>query len=298
MWHVLESQNTYTPLGIRFWDPVIDEQIGEALHVRAWPEDANQPVVHAHRTRSNIYAFDSLPGMRALEFGPSRAGTPTRAGEVQSPPANRGFVVEVTDLKRRYLDVGFRVNLPLPYRGVFLLNGSLSPPQISPKGFHLYSAPTRTLPPATTVIRGEFEDQWTGRPAPNAVLRITAEDDSIWYALADQRGRFAAILPYPTLIDGLASSPPAGGRTLSAHTWQLLVEVLYEPHHVADLPGTALKDYPSVLTQSTANIWSRLPEHGGSPRPDLTTQIRFGEELTLRTDGLAALRVSPSSSPP
>ncbi len=298
MWSVLESQNTFTPLGIRFWDPVIDEQVGEALHVRAWPEDAQQPIVQASRTRSNIYAFGRLPGMRTLESGPPRAGTPTRAGETESPPANRSFVVEVSDIKRRYLDVGFRVDLPLPYRGVFLLNGSLSPPQVSPKGFHLYSAPTRTLPPATTVIRGELEDQWTGGAAANAVIRITAEDESIWYALADQHGHFAAVLPYPTLIDGLGASPPADGRTLSSHSWQLLVEVLYEPAHVDGLPGTELKDYPSVLTQSAANVWSRLPEHGGSPRPDLTTQIRFGEELTLRTDGLAALRVSPASSPP
>ena len=298
MWRALESLNTFTPLGIRFWDPVVDEQIDEALHVRAWPEQAQRPIVHARRTRSSVYAFSRMPGMRALEFGPPRAGTPNRAGEAQSPPAAGSFVIEVSDRSRRYVNVGFRVDLPLPYRGVFLLNGSLSPPQVSPKGFHLYSAPTRTLPPATTVIRGELEDQWTGGAASNAVIRITAEDGSIWYALADERGRFAAILPYPTLIDGLGASPPTGGRTLSSHTWQLLIEILYEPTHVDDLPGTELKDYPSVLTQSTANVWSRLPEHGGSPRPDLTTQIRFGEELTLRTDGLAALRVSPASSPP
>ena len=51
---VIERQTIFTPLGIRFWDPATDAQIGDGLRERAWPDGATEPVRDAFRTGSGI----------------------------------------------------------------------------------------------------------------------------------------------------------------------------------------------------------------------------------------------------
>lgn len=293
MYQVIEKISTYTPLGIRFWDPVLDNQIRDALTVTARPEFSPRPVITAYRTRSGVYAFNGLSNMRDIEHGSSRADS------VSSPPTSHSFVIEVRDERRRYVDVGFKVDLPLSYKGLFLSNLPSSPPSGSPKGFNLYSAATRTPPALVTAVRGELFAIAADKPAAHALVRITTEDGFSWFGLADEQGRFAAVMPYPTLIDGIGGSPTANNRKpLYEQTWNLAIEVLFEPTHLQELPGSRMKDYKSILNQSQAQIWPISPKKGGLPIANQHVQLEFGKEVILKTAGLSKLLVSPAASPP
>lgn len=293
MYKVIEKTATYTPLGIRFWDPVLDNHIRDALTVTARPESSPRPVRTAYRTQSGVYAFNGLPNMRDIENGFIGVDS------ASSPPVSYGFVIEVTDGQQRYVDVGFKVTLPLPYKGLFLSDLSSSPPGSSLKGFHLYSAPNRTPPAMITAVRGEVFDNSADQPAAQAVVRVTTEDEFSWFGLADTQGRFAALMPYPTLIDGIGGSPSAINRKhLYEQTWNLTIEVLYEPTQLQQLPNSIMKDYHSILNQRQADIWPISPDDGGQPAVNQIVQLNFGKDVILKTEGLSKLLISPAASPP
>lgn len=293
MYQLIEKISTYTPLGIRFWDPVLDNQIRDALMVTARPQFSPRPVITAYLTRSDVYAFNGLPNMRDIEHGSCGANS------VSSPPTSHSFVIEVRDERRRYVDVGFKVDLPLSYKGLFLSNLPSSPPSGSPKGFNLYSAATRTPPALLTAVRGELFDCAADKPAAHAVVRVTTEDGFSWFGLADEQGRFATLMPYPTLIDGIGGSPTANNRRLLCEqTWDLKIEVHYEPTHLQEVPGSRMKDYCSILNQPQARIWLISPEDGGLPMANQHVQLTFGKEVILKTAGFSKLLVSPAASPP
>ncbi|HLP57643.1 MAG TPA: hypothetical protein VK186_02380, partial [Candidatus Deferrimicrobium sp.] len=66
---MFEQVNTFTPLGIRFWDSALDRQVGDHLLVKAYPVHGYGSPVHAFRSASGIYAFQGLPGLREIETG-------------------------------------------------------------------------------------------------------------------------------------------------------------------------------------------------------------------------------------
>lgn len=292
---VLETLGTFTPLGIRFWDPVLDTQVRDELLVRAWPDPGLRPVTAAFRTASDVYAFRGLPGLRALE-------TPPASGSQEppeSPPAGRRFVVEVEDARRRFLPAAFAVELPLPYRGLFLVGaGSGSPAEPVPRGFLLHSAPSRPCPPWLAAVRGELAERDGGAPAAHAVVRVLIPGEPVWHGLADAEGRFAALLPWPTLAEGLGGSPAGSQGPLSARSWSVRVEVLYEPGRREALPGTAVPDSLSVLRQGAAGVWPVGPDDGGAEETGWDGELAYGGELVVRTEGLARLLVTPRASPP
>ena len=119
----IEELDLFCPLGLRFWDPVLDRPVGEGLLVSAWPLPAARPVTRAFRTRSGVYAFQRLPGLGPVERPSASDNAPSAA----SPPGGRPFVVEVVDTRRRFLPAAVEIELPLPYRGVFLAQGPGAP---------------------------------------------------------------------------------------------------------------------------------------------------------------------------
>ena len=56
-----ERVTQFTPLGIRFWDSVLDKQVSDHLLIKAYPTAGFRPVINAFRTASGIYAFQGLP---------------------------------------------------------------------------------------------------------------------------------------------------------------------------------------------------------------------------------------------
>jgi len=288
---VLEVALTFTPLGIRFWDPVLDAQVRDELRVRAWPDPGLRPVVEAFRTASDVYAFRNLPGMRAVE-------TPVpQAAPAGSPPSGRRFVVEAEDARRRFLPVAFAVDLPLPYRGLFLTGFEGSPTEEVPRGFLLHSAPSRPCPPWLAAVRGELAER-TGAPVAHAVVRVLIPGEPVWHGLSDAEGRFAVLLPWPTLVEALGGSPPGSKGPLAARSWSVRVEVLAEPGRREALPGSAIPDCLSLLRQGAAGVWPVQPAEGGTEETEWTGELLYGGELVVRTEGLARLLVSPRLSSP
>lgn len=289
---VLEWLTVFTPLGIRFWDPVLDLQVRDGLQVTAWPATALRPVVRASRTGSDIYTFHRLPGLRAVE------------NRLPGAASSRPFVVAVEDGRRRFLPLAFRVELPLPYRGLFIEDDPASPPASPPRGFQLVSAPTRPPASGLAVVRGDLVDLATGAPAGHARVRVEVGGGPPRFGLADAAGHFAVFLPQPTLAENLggspAGSPPEGpGIPLSARRWNLKVSVLWQPEGIASLPGTALPDLASVLAQRrTATVWATAPQEGRGGAPSWHGILHWGRESFVTTHGRSQLLVSASTPSP
>jgi hypothetical protein len=130
------------------------------------------------------------------------------------------------------------------------------------------------------------------------VVRVLIPGEPVWHGLADAEGRFAALLPWPTLAEGLGGSPAGSQGPLSARSWSVRVEVLYEPGRLETLPGTAVPDSLSVLRQGAAGVWPVGPDDGGAEETGWDGELAYGGELVVRTEGLARLLVSPRTSPP
>ncbi|MCB0001416.1 MAG: hypothetical protein KDI07_13060 [Anaerolineae bacterium] len=272
-----ERQTIFTPLGIRFWDPATDAQIGDNLRVRAWPDGATEPVRDAFRTGSGIYAFQGLPGLRDVEY-PSDDGS-------ASPPVLQRFVVSVEDRQRRFLPVVMRIDAP--FRGIYPTAGAASPPDDSLPGFYLFSAPSR---PATALsaVRADLVRQSTGQPAAYAVLELDVEGSGTWHGIADERGCVVVMFPVPPFQATLGSSPPGPQAPPQEQQWQVTARVLYDPANLETPAGAALPDLRSILTQAAGAVW---PAAAGLPAADLSATLNFGQDLILQTTGLDETRL-------
>ena len=290
---VLEELATVCPLGLRFWDAVVDAQIHGSLRVRAWPLPARRPVVNAFRTVSGVYAFQNLPGLIHVER-PSSPPPPA------SPVVTRPFVVEVQDLEGQFLPVAF--NVDLPQRGLFLPPPAGSPGGPLP-GFYLFSSPVRTLAPGVAVVRAELVDAATAQRAPWAVVRVAVAGQGERWGLADEAGRVAVQFPLPLISPGfgqLFASPPATasppGPPVAERSWEVAVAVFWEPSRLAPLPGTKLPDLAQVFQQAPADVLSSV----GSPpvtAPEWQGTLPWDGELVAATAGSRQLWISGQGSP-
>lgn len=271
-----ERQTIFTPLGIRFWDPATDAQIGDGLRVRAWPDGATEPVRDAFRTGTGIYAFQGLPGLRDVEY-PSADGS-------ASPPAAQRFVVSVEDHRRRFLPVVMRVDAP--FYGIYPTSGAASPPADSLPGVYLFSAPWR---PATALssVRADLVRQSTGQPAAYAVLELEVGSGT-WHGIADERGCVAVLFPVPPFQATLGSSPPGPQAPPQEQQWQVTARVLYDPATLETPAGADQPDLRTILTQAAGAVWSAA---AGLPAAELNATLSFGQDLILRTTGLAETRL-------
>lgn len=308
-YRVIEELEVFCPLGLRFWDPVLDRPIQDGLAVSAWPLERGGPRVEAFRSLSGVYAFQGLPGLRPVE----RPAPDDPAGSPAGPPVARSFVVEVVDSKRRFLPAAFEVELPLPYRGVFLAGGpdqGPGSPAVAPPGFFLFSGPVRNRQPGVAAVRGEISSALDGAsggaPAAHALVRVDLPDGDSHWSMTDRDGRFAVLFPYPALTEEL---PPLGGSPpavvsppvspIDERTWEITVTVAWEPSHLATLPGTDQPEHRTVLTQTAADVLTAPP---GSPlppsEPTWTGVLGYGGEVIVKTAGSSRLWIVPGGSPP
>lgn len=282
MFTQLEITNTFTLLGIRFWDVALDRQITHDLSVTAWPLTAPERVTYASRTQSGIYAFHHLPGMRRWE---QATGEEIMAVD---PGDRTRFVIAVTDRQQRYFPVNFPVDLPLPYLGIFPTAVPASPPTAAYPGFYLFSAPTRTATAGLAVLRASLVEANSEQPAAYAVLEAEVQGET-WYGLSDERGIVTILFPYPLFTSSLGASPP-GGPPLSEQQWTVTLRARYEPAAQTALPGAVLPALNSLFAQSAASLW---PLTTGTAVSQLLFTLVFGQELVLRTGTLSTLWVSP-----
>lgn len=294
MYRVIEEINTFTPLGIRFWDPALDQQIRGGLRVHGRRRGRRQ-TVDAVRTDRDIYVFHHLPGLRDVI---NSVGGNT--GE--SPLPTRDYVIEVEDLHRRFNPIAFGVSLPLPYRGLFMV-GEVASPGDTFHGVHLYSAPTRTVARTFGMLHAQMIDTQSGGPAAYAVLEVEFFDGSLATGVADENGRVAVVAPLPPLMEGFASSPATGpGRPLQMQSWDLRVAARYQPGALEDLPDTTLPDYGGIVQQDYGAIVRTISSPALPPAsPGAETwpeELEFGRPLVLRTAGISELLVTPAATSP
>lgn len=301
----IERMTVFTPLGIRFWDPVRDIQVRDHLTVTARPAITHRPISEAFLTTSGIYAFQGLPGLHDIEYPIGELTLET------SPPHKKYFHIEVKDEQQRFLPAVFGVELPLDYRGIFLngisslteINPSVdSPPLGGPPGFCLFSAPTRFASPGLAAVRSCLVEYSTLRPAAYAMLEIHIEDQ-IWYGIADERGCVAVLFPYPVFISISGLSPPDTFQILPLHEqhWEFTIKVRYSPDTLIFPFGKKrTPDLRSICDQSPGVIWPSQPQSPlvESPVSEWVTDLTFGQELVLRTDDLPELWIDAAASPP
>lgn len=292
---VLEQFDTYTPLGLRFWDPALDRAITDGLRVTAWPMLTPGQRISAVRTRSGIHTFRWLPGMRPVEH---RYPDPDFFDA--SVPHRRAFVVTVQDELDRFLPAAFRVDLPLPYGGVFLAERAASIPDGSPRGVYLFSAPTRRTDDRLTAVRGTLADADSREPVPWAQISIRVPHGDVFHGLADDAGRFAVFLPIPSLEEGFAGSPASFGHgtPMGDRGWDITLAANSQPVSLSALPGTALPEYRSILDQAAAELWSSVPDPSGVSDLQLMLRLPFGRQLIVKTPPLSEQLVTPAPGSP
>jgi hypothetical protein len=279
----LEQKSVFTVLGIQFWDFAFDTPITDSLQVSAQLKDTAYPLLPAYRTGSGVYAFQGLPCLRSVEYPPPE---PVAA---PSPAPTFSFVITVADTLDRFVPTVFGVDLPLPYRGLFLSNDVPSPVDAAARAY-LFSAPTRPVVVGMAAVRADLWDHEAQAPAAFAALRVQV-DGSVWLGTADENGRVLVAFPYPLLQRLSLGSPPGSGQgTLTSMSWPITVDVQYEPGAQSLLlqstpfvqwPWNVTPSLKSILeNQSAAQVWLAA---AGPPVAQWTGQLTYGEELVLRT---------------
>lgn len=259
----LERLGYRAALSLRCADAVRRTVVAEGLAAYAWREgDPNRRLPASRSPVSGLLGFGMLPGLSGFQRVRAAGGT----GLSWPPaPAPDPYLVSVVDGARRYLPVLLRVDVPI----------------LAPVDVALHSAVTRSPATGWGVIRGEVHDRGTGVGVGWAVVEITAAGTP-YEVVADGRGRFLLLAPYPEALPPLAGSPPAGPG-LGAMSWPLTVAVRSEPGHLVRPAGTnADADPPelgSILGQAAAE-----QEVGGALQPTSAADLTFGTATVLTLD--------------
>lgn len=269
-----EKITIFTPLGIRFWDPVQKVQITDNLTVRAIPEDTRYPIVNAFRTASGIYAFQGLPGLHGIEYPENK----------RKPNLTKSFIIDIKDNLNRFLPVIFSVSLPLSYKGIYLTYSQNSLPLDDLPGFFLFSAPTRSISSGIAAVRGQLIVKSTNLPAAHAVLEVQV-DGKKWYGIADDRGCIAVMFPYPAFLSKLMASPSNERLPLSLNQqhWNLTIRVRYAQDVLKYPQGINIPYLSSILNQPLGLIWSTIERYA----PEMSLNLIFDQENILHTGGLS-----------
>jgi hypothetical protein len=98
----IEEISRVTPLGLRFWDTLSGNSVGEGLTVTGYPLNNPSRRTEAISNRSGIYLLQNLPGLREIEYG---------YGDVAfwSNVPQKPFVVEVVDSQGRFLPFSYQI---------------------------------------------------------------------------------------------------------------------------------------------------------------------------------------------
>lgn len=271
----LERLTIFTALGIRFWDAALDRQVTDGLIVTARRPGVDQRSVRAFRTRSGVYAFRGLPGLRALEYPADDA---VLEG---SPPALTRFVIEVIDEQRRFVPVVFQVDVP--FFGIYPTGQSDAS---APPGVYLFSAPTRPVASSLGVVRAQLVEllaDGSEQPASFALLEVALAGGPPAFGIADEEGRVAVQLPYPRFTSVLANgSPPASADGTLSQRWEARVRVRFDPPALDVPAGSVVPDLRSIFSQRPGGIQIGLGLPPGGTTTELVTELVFGREVVLR----------------
>ena len=117
---------------------------------------------------------------------------------------------------------------------------------------------------------------------------MEVQESGVWHGIADERGSVAVFFPIPPFQATLGSSPPGPQAPPHEQQWQVTARVLYEPAHLETPAGAGVPDLRTILTQAGGVVWAAA---GGAAAAELNATLSFGQDLTLRTTGLADTRL-------
>jgi hypothetical protein len=290
---LLERIGRVAPLGIRFHDASTGAAIPGGLEVIAYPQVAPIQQRTAFANASGVYVLQNLAGMREFEFGEGDDAF------WSSPPSAQHYIVEVTDLRGRYLSCQFEADVPT--RRLFDLPclPVESPPADPAQSVPLFPSAARSTSGGRAVIRASLYDPALDRPAQSALLAIHYEGRLLARGVSDARGSVMLDFPYPEPIIFLPESPLTSGIALTAQQWTLQINAAYTPP-----PGDAERfDLCALLGAPPATLWSVWDDPAGVT-PMSEAALNFGKEAILRTRDadsgllLSQLFVTATGSPP
>lgn len=273
----LETLRLFTPFGIRFWDDVTGQVIGDGLSVIAYSIAYPARRVAAIVTPHGVYALHGLPGLHAVENG----------GPVTQ---RKPFVIEVVDSAGRFQP--FLLQVEIPANGLFEwtcdplsspFTGGSSPatfPTFAP----LFSSPTRLPPGGMAVVRAQLWDADANIPAAFAVVELFYGSKLLVRGFADAAGQVALIFAYPEPVaqyDTLGTSPPqlAGQGANVLLPWTLQIYANYQPSLPPSPAAGAIPDVCRVLSQSAATLWA----DSSRKQPLVNIQLTFGQACIVRS---------------
>ena len=281
-YQTIETLARVAPFGVGLWDTVAHRLVSDGIAMRVFTIVGGWPIrpVAAIPNRHDVFVPHDLAG--AASFDESEAPA------VGSP--SQTFLIEVRDLRHRYLSFAMQVGLPEGHG--FVLppcvaaleltwphNASPPPAAVFVPLFPLASQP---VPAGMAVVRASLVDV-DRTPATYAVLEVREFGHLLARGVADERGEAAAIFAYPEVSVQPPWSPPAAASAtlrMADQQWTLHAGVRYE-RSVAARPWTtdraqpALPDLCDVLQQKGAHL-------GGSPSvSELELTLRYGEDMVV-----------------
>jgi hypothetical protein len=292
--NLLETLNLVAPLGLRFWDEVTQTAIADGLSVDAYPADNPLWRIPAFSNHGTVYAFRDLPGLRKFESGTGDADFWT-----DNPPSSP-FVIEVRDLQRRFHSFSFQVDVPVHQVWEWTCHPSppprSSPPEPSPRGVPLFSAPARNAPSGMAVVRATImeADDPANTPGAWSLLKASIGGKLVGQGLAGEDGQTVMIFAYPDPPEFSPGSPATRQRSLRDQSWELEISAFYvrkDPVSIDSVPR--LPNLCQLLNQPLAILW----DDAAHTAPFTTRILRYGEELTLRSGSQSALHISVAGSP-
>jgi hypothetical protein len=279
---LIEKFPLVAPLGLCFHDVATGERIADGLKISIYPLTNNIRKIRkdALPNRSGVYVLQNAYGLENFKNG---------AGDAEfwaNNPPRKTYIAEVSDAERRFQS--FQLTLKLPVKGIYRWeNAPPSSPNKTLASIPLYSAPTRKITNAMSVVRAELR-QSDGTPAAFAVLEARFDNNLVARGIADRDGKIVLIFPTLAPQSNPFASPPTGATnvTLAEQQWILDLNVKYQPSIfqtsppiVAEIEGENLPDLRRVLAQSNGKIWTDAAQ----TEELKTVVLRLGKELILRS---------------
>ena len=288
--HELEIVTYRALLALHFRDGATGAAVSTGLRAYAWRHDPAQPQVarrleRAERSpQSGIYGFRTLPGLEQY----TKRETVT-AGSVQ-------YIIQIEDERGRYLPQTRRFGLPLAEPALQEVILFPSPAYSPPPGYGvvrgqlLRTTAVSGAPPEVTVLEPA---RWA-RVAVEAPGPSPSDPDVVYHGIADQRGSFLLLVPYP---------PIPSSTLLEDAGWNVSLAVEHDPAAIAaDLDelqqvrpelGEPPPFHTTLLSQSPALLFAEVNVLDAAGRtyeivgdPDETSvaeMLPFRRPLVIRT---------------
>ena len=279
----LEGVLRTTPLGLRFWDPVLGRHVNDGLLVTAAALDVPSLPRIALPNRTGGLGFRTLPGLRDSDLGASSSAF------WSSPPVHRDYLIRMTDTQERFLPLTFRATAP--HSGWFTPPFENALDSLPVGSIPLFPDASRSLGPGAIAVRAELWDQIADSPAAWAFVQLRVSTQvgiAIAHGLADHHGHVLAAFPHTEpILHGRATVLPTEPGNLNGLTWSLEFAIFYRR-----LPGDRLPpDLCDILGQPHAGT---LDPNALEIRRDVN-DLQFGSNLHLRAsnDPLGRILIRP-----